>query len=117
MGTDSYRIGKQGEDVAEIYFTGIGFDIVKRNYRTRYGEIDLIVRKNKSCRFVEVKTYKQDNELKALEKIKRQKKSIIKSAAYFLKSKESYNLEEFQIDAVLICNSNVIKHLENIFFL
>jgi putative endonuclease len=54
------RLGKWGEQVAEEFFTSLGYKILSRNFRTPYGEIDLIVEVDfqsvKTIVFVEVKT-------------------------------------------------------------
>jgi len=63
--TDKQITGKWGENLAEQFLIRLGYQIVARNYFTRYGEIDLIMRqpakdysKNDSLVFVEVKTRK-----------------------------------------------------------
>lgn len=50
------RVGKWGEDTAAEYLIGRGCDILARNVRTPYGEIDIIARQGDSILFVEVKT-------------------------------------------------------------
>jgi putative endonuclease len=50
------EIGRRGEDLAEEYFRNLGFDILTRNYHTDYGEIDLVIEKDKIIIFMEVKT-------------------------------------------------------------
>ena len=52
---DNISIGKRGEELARKYLRKKGYTIVDRNFRSRYGEIDLVLRKNKAFRFVEVK--------------------------------------------------------------
>jgi hypothetical protein len=47
--------GAWGEDLALHYLTTRGYELVERNYRTRYGEIDLILRNDDLLVFVEVK--------------------------------------------------------------
>jgi putative endonuclease len=47
--------GTWGEDLALRYLTRRGYRLVERNYRKRRGEIDLIVRTEKTLGFVEVK--------------------------------------------------------------
>ncbi|MDP8951493.1 MAG: YraN family protein, partial [Actinomycetota bacterium] len=49
------RIGERGESLALGYLAKKGYAPVERNYRTRHGEIDLIVREEKTLVFVEVK--------------------------------------------------------------
>jgi len=50
------RIGKWGEDVATEYLTQKGYEIVTRNARTPYGEIDIVAKQGDVIIFVEVKT-------------------------------------------------------------
>ena len=49
------RVGKWGEDAAADYLATRGYDLVGRNIRTPYGEIDLVVQKDGQTVFVEVK--------------------------------------------------------------
>jgi len=49
------RVGKWGEQAAADYLTTKGYEIIARNVRTPYGEIDLIAQKDGSTIFVEVK--------------------------------------------------------------
>ena len=50
------ELGRRGEDVAARWFEGDGYVVVERNWRTRTGEIDLIVRRGATTVFAEVKT-------------------------------------------------------------
>jgi len=54
-------VGSAGEDAAARHLEERGFTVVARNYRyRRYGEIDLIARKDDLLVFVEVKTRRSD---------------------------------------------------------
>lgn len=51
------NLGLRGENIACAYLRRHGYEILARNYRCRrYGEIDIIARKNAVLTFVEVKT-------------------------------------------------------------
>ena len=50
------RTGVLGEELAEIMLLEKGYTILARNFRCRYGEIDIIATKNGVLAFVEVKT-------------------------------------------------------------
>lgn len=50
------QLGAAGERRAERYLADLGYGFVAANYRTRYGEIDLIMRDGPTLVFVEVKT-------------------------------------------------------------
>ena len=49
-------IGRQGELVCARYYIDQGFELIAMNYQKKYGEIDVIVRKNDKVHFIEVKT-------------------------------------------------------------
>ena len=49
-------LGKKGEKQVEAYLKKRGCKILKRNYRTPFGEADLIVQDKDEIAFVEVKT-------------------------------------------------------------
>ncbi len=50
------NIGRWGEQAAANYLSAKGYDLIARNVRTPYGEIDLIAQKEGFTIFVEVKT-------------------------------------------------------------
>jgi Holliday junction resolvase-like predicted endonuclease len=58
---ENKKIGKLGEDIAEIYLKGKGFGILGRNYLKKCGEIDIIAKKDEVIHFVEVKTVSREN--------------------------------------------------------
>jgi len=45
-----------GEDLAEQHLLGAGYRVLERNFRTRYGELDLVARRPEALVFCEVKT-------------------------------------------------------------
>lgn len=47
--------GKLGEDIACKYLLQRGYRILSRNYRTRYGEVDIVAQRDACLVFVEVK--------------------------------------------------------------
>ncbi|RDV84001.1 YraN family protein [Ammonifex thiophilus] len=48
--------GKRAEEAAALYLRGAGWEIIERNYRCRWGEIDLIAREGETIVFVEVRS-------------------------------------------------------------
>ncbi len=51
-----HRLGRAGEDLAADHFQRLGYDVVARNHRTRFGELDLIAFDGTTLVFCEVKT-------------------------------------------------------------
>jgi putative endonuclease len=61
MKTRRQRIGRWGEDLAATHLAGRGWQILERNARTPYGEIDLVARAADMLVFVEVKARTTDS--------------------------------------------------------
>jgi putative endonuclease len=57
MSTDlRHHLGRVGEDAAAAHMARLGYTVVARNHRTRYGELDLVCFGRGALVFVEVKT-------------------------------------------------------------
>ena len=54
--SDSQKIGKLGEDVACKFLMKHGFSILERNYTKKWGEIDIVAKKESKIYFIEVKS-------------------------------------------------------------
>ncbi|MCW9054527.1 MAG: YraN family protein [Candidatus Pacebacteria bacterium] len=54
--TENQRIGRIGENVACTFLMKRGFKIVERNHWRKWGEIDIVAKKQGRLYFVEVKT-------------------------------------------------------------
>ena len=55
------KLGELGEGIAAKFLMKRGFTIVTKNYRKKWGEIDVIAQINKKIHFVEVKTVSCEN--------------------------------------------------------
>ena len=79
--------GGAGEDAALEAYLQKGFALVERNYQTRYGEIDLIVKNDRYLVFVEVKTRTPHSRMSGVTAMTRAKKQkIFKSALLYTQS-------------------------------
>ncbi len=82
--SNNKSFGLKGEDLASEFLTQNGYDIIEKNFHSRFGEIDLIAIKNNTLVFIEVKTRKSDKFGSPAEAVTPGKlKKITKTAEYY----------------------------------
>lgn len=59
--SEHLKVGNTGEEVAAKFLESKGHRIIGRNYRRKWGELDIISRENNITHFVEVKTISREN--------------------------------------------------------
>ena len=79
--TAAQEIGYSAEDEAARFLVDHGLAILARNYRTRFGEIDLVARDGGTLVFVEVRLRRNDRCGSGAESIGEHKRRRIVSAA------------------------------------
>ncbi|MGS0765030.1 YraN family protein [Syntrophomonas curvata] len=113
------QLGLRGENTAARFLQSKGYDILERNYRTRYGELDIICEKDRKLVFVEVKTRRNTGFGSPEEAVTRQKIRRLRKAAliYLNNRKGPYREIRFDVIAILIDASNQasINHIEQAF--
>jgi len=78
--------GRQSEARAAAYLKKHGYTILRQNYRTRLGEIDIIARDGQTLVFVEVKARRNDRAGSVKSSITKTKQlRITRLAQYYLK--------------------------------
>ncbi len=118
--TAAQKTGDSGEAAALSYLKHHGFELVAKNYHSRYGEIDIIVKDSEYIVFVEVKTRNQFAVSRPSDFVdSRKQKKIMKTAAVFF-SEHEYDLQpRFDVMEVTYQKSTKeiidIHHLENAF--
>ena len=101
MANDKISTGKLGEKIAADYLQKEGYKIIDQNFRTRFGEIDIIGRADGLLIFIEVKTRVGRNWGLPQEAVNFKKQNrIIRSA--FIYMREKHLRESFRIDVVAI---------------
>ncbi len=112
--------GNRGENEACKYLKKKGYRILERNFRKRYGEIDIIAQKGSVISFVEVKTRARTDFGTAGEAVgfKKQQRIIHTAQAYIMEQ----NIDaafSFDIIEVYYTKNRIdsINHLENAFTL
>jgi putative endonuclease len=56
IGDARHQLGRTGEEIACEHLHRLGLTIVERNYRTRWGELDVVASDGRTLVFCEVKT-------------------------------------------------------------
>ncbi|SHK11878.1 YraN family protein [Tepidibacter formicigenes] len=109
--------GILGENIASEYLIKNNFNILQRNYRTKYGEIDLIASKDNKIIFVEVKSRNSLDYGYPSEAVnyKKQNKIISTAKYYILSNNINNNNFRFDVIEVYLKNKN-INHIENAFW-
>lgn len=106
------KIGDRGESRAEDYLKSLGYKILSRNYRTRFGELDIICQDEETLVFVEVKLKATDYFGSPGEMITKRKKGHLLASAKFYLLEKNYQ-GPWRFDAVLLAGKG-LEHLENI---
>lgn len=111
----SKKIGLAYEQIAAEYLEKKGYRILKRNFYTRFGEIDIIARDKAYLVFVEVKYRKEQKGGHPLEVVDIRKQIKLKKAAQFYLLR--YGLGEnipCRFDVIGILKKEIF-HIENAF--
>jgi putative endonuclease len=110
-------LGKWGEEQAAVHLEQKGYRILERNYRTGYGEIDLIAEREQTIVFVEVKTRSSTAFGHPEEAVTQEKLThIVDSAESYLQEHPEL-IGDWRIDVISITkvrgSSPEIIHFEN----
>ncbi len=107
-------LGKKGEKLATDYLKKQGYKILKRNYKTPFGEADIIAQDKDEIVFVEVKTRIGDRygtPREAVTKTKQQRYYKI-AECYWLKTGEEPNA---RFDVIEVYEDGRIEQYKNAF--
>jgi putative endonuclease len=120
-------IGKIGENITCTFLKNNGYILTDRNYRTKFGEIDIVATKDNVLRFIEVKSVKVRNVLDTSnlpiqpeENLTRAKWSkLVISVGIYLKHKGIDKEAKYQIDLACVyidteARQGRVRLLENI---
>jgi putative endonuclease len=101
MSTQRQSLGAWGESLALRYLLEQGDVLLTRNYRTRYGELDLVTRRGDTIVFTEVKTRRSDAYGYPETGITRTKQQhLIRSAQAYLAAHPEN--DDWQIDVIAV---------------
>lgn len=98
--------GRAAEDTAVNYLLNYGFEIMHRNWRTKFCEIDIVASKDKAVHFVEVKYRSNPHHGSSLDYIAARKQRQLKRAAMAWVGEHDWE-GDWQIDAIGIDGKHV----------
>ena len=94
-------LGQYGEQIALKYYQKLGYKLIRQNYYCRWGELDLVLMKNKQTLVVEVKTRSGQQFSWAEESINTKKIANIYQAYQMLAQEQKLNYF-FDLEALII---------------
>jgi putative endonuclease len=110
-------LGQQNEDLALRFLQQKGLTLIQRNYRSRLGEIDLVMKDKEHTVFVEVRFRSSSQFGGALLSVDRRKQTkLIKCAQQYI-ANDSSN-QGFRFDVIAIspsCGQHEIQWITNAF--
>lgn len=111
--------GVFGEICAARYLRGNGFEILSANYRTRFGEIDIVAQKDGVLSFIEVKTRSDGMIAPPAEAVDREKqRKLSLAAAQYLQGEPPDTAARFDVIEVCLDGSGTllsVHHIPNAF--
>ncbi|MCC6187805.1 MAG: YraN family protein [Anaerolineales bacterium] len=96
------RLGQRGELLAAERLAALGYQIVERNYRCPYGELDLITRQGETWVFVEVRTRQGERFGTPEESFTPRKRAHLIAAAQHYLQLQALEEVSWRIDAVAV---------------
>jgi len=111
------RIGELGENMALEYLKKNKYSILKRNFRVKGGEIDIIASHGKRLCFFEVKTrtskaFGNPEDAVSFDKMRKMTRA---AQTYLCYSKKEYDEIQFDVLSINLEEENPIFHIPNAF--
>ena len=96
------QVGRGGEEIAAQFLERKGYKIIERNYRKKWGEIDVIAEKDNVVHFVEVKAVSRESKDYRPEELIHESKlrKVARTAALYME--QHRDGREFQIDGIAV---------------
>lgn len=117
-----HQLGRLGEQLALEHLERLGYRLVARNHRTRFGELDLVVCDDTALVFVEVKSRRATRPGRPWENLHAAKRTQVRrmAAAFLAEVPDRPYADELRFDAVGVTIDPrgrlvALEHLEGAF--
>ncbi len=108
--------GHEAEKIAATYLQQFSLTLIERNYRSRFGEIDLIMQENDTLVFVEVRMRTHDTFGGAAFSITPAKQArLLRTARHYLAEIDSHPSCRFDVILLSGINGKTIDWIQNAF--
>ena len=101
-GLRAQRHGAEGEDAAVRHLTSLGYDILARNFKTRFGEVDIVARDGATIVYVEVKRRESSSHGSAAEFVSPAKMKRVVGAARIYAARHGLTERLTRFDVIAI---------------
>lgn len=115
---DRQELGQFGENAVTYYLEKKGYRIVRRNYRVKGGELDIIAEKDGVIAFVEVKTRTPEPLVNGLEAVTAAKKKMMIRTSEEYSYRFPHDLQpRFDVAWVTVADRKIVgfQYVENAF--
>lgn len=112
------QVGKTGENLAANFLEKQGYEILHKNWRYSYYEIDIVAKKGKKLHFVEVKTLSTTkNGYPEQSVTKRKFKFLQKAADEYLQKNPGFKWIQYDVVSIVFSNNKEPDYflLEDVF--
>ncbi|MGH1363234.1 MAG: YraN family protein [Calditrichia bacterium] len=120
MADHNKQVGSWGESIAAEYLIEKGYSIRYRNYKIGRGELDLIVSKDNTLIFVEVKAGRSSKMGRPEERVTpRKQRQLYRLAQAFIETWKGSE-ESFRMDVVVVDSKGAgyaVRHYEDAFYI
>jgi len=119
MFSHNKQVGAGGEAFARSYLDKISYTIIDTNVYSRWGELDIVAKKDKKIYFIEVKTRNNMRQGLPYEAVRIPKLfHLMRSIHHYIKTRNLYKYR-FQLDVIAIMlntdqSLKELKHYENV---
>lgn len=114
---NSKPLGQRGEELAARHLRSLGYKIIRRNFVSPLGEIDIIARDGGTIVFVEVKTREQDEPTPEDQVNRHKQHQLTRVAKLYLGKYASPPAARFDVVAIVwpAQGKPVIRHIQHAF--
>jgi putative endonuclease len=101
-GDPRHQLGRAGEEVAATHLARLGYEVIARNHRTRFGELDVVAFDGETLVFCEVKTRRMGASVSPWDALNRDKRKQVRkvAAAWLAETTDRPYSEELRFDAI-----------------